>query len=169
MGTINKAMLMLAEQPNAVFIGQGVRYGGVATYRDLEGVPDKQRIEFPVAEELQLGCCIGLSLQGYLPICIFPRMDFMLRAADQLVNHLDKLAAMSCGQFVPKVIIRTRVGSKTPLDAGPQHTNDHTDAFRRMLTGTPVIKITSAEQVLSVYREAIDRPTSSLIVEALGA
>jgi pyruvate/2-oxoglutarate/acetoin dehydrogenase E1 component len=129
MGTINKAMLMLAEQPNAVFVGQGVRYGGVATYRDLEGVPDKQRIEFPVAEELQLGCCIGLSLQGYLPICIFPRMDFMLRAADQLVNHLDKLAAMSCGQFVPKVIIRTRVGSKTPLDAGPQHTNDHTDAF----------------------------------------
>lgn len=166
---LNEAMLRLSLQPKSLFIGQGVRYGGVATFRDLEGIPVEQRLEFPVAEELQLGVCCGLSFQGYLPICIFPRMDFMLRAMDQLVNHLDKFALMSCGQFVPKVIIRTRVGSKTPLDAGPQHTNDYTDAFRRMLIGMPVVKIMSAESIMPTYREALERNGSTLIVEALGA
>ena len=160
-------MLMLAAQPRALFIGQGVTYGGVATYADMEGVPMNQRIEMPVAEELQLGLCTGLSLQGYLPICIYPRMDFMLRAMDQLVNHLDKLADMSCGHFRPRVIIRTRVGSKTPLDAGPQHTQDHTWAFRQMLASVCVVPILAPSQVLPVYREAMERDRSTLIVEAL--
>ncbi len=168
MGTINKAMLMLAEQQTAVFIGQGVRYGGVATYKDLDGIPESQRIEMPVAEELQMGISIGLAIQGYLPISIFPRCDFLLRAMDQLVNHLDKLAAMSCGQFVPKVIIRTRVGGKWPLDAGPQHTQDHTEAMTRMLTSVAVCRISEPERILPAYREALDAKHSSLIVEALG-
>src|SRR5207249_2761551 len=93
---LNQAMLLLAAQPGALFIGQGVEYGGVATFKDLQGVPRKQRLEVPVIEELQLGMCIGLSLAGdCLPIAIYPRVDFLLRAMDQLVNHLDKIALMS--------------------------------------------------------------------------
>src|SRR5262245_58370758 len=111
---LNHAMLMLAKEPNVIFLGQGVEYGGVATHAHLVDVPMDVRLEMPVAEELQLGIATGLALQGHLPICIYPRIDFMLRAADQLVNHLDKLPLMSRGDFNPKVIIRTRVGTKTP-------------------------------------------------------
>lgn len=165
--TINKAMLMLAQQPKSIFIGQGVKYDGVATYKDLEGIPEDQRIEMPVAEELQLGICTGLALQGYLPICIFPRMDFMLRAADQLVNHLDKLEEMSCGQFKPKVIIRTKVGTKTPLNAGPQHTKRYTDAFNLMLTNIKVIEIINQELAIESYKIAISTNCSTVVVEYL--
>lgn len=163
---INQAMLRLAAIPEVLFVGQSVRFPGTAMYADLEGVPEEKRIEFPVAENLQMGFCTGLALQGFLPIAIFPRIDFMLLALDQLVLHLDKLEFMSRGQFKPKVIIRTRVGSKTPLDAGPQHTNDFTDAFRSMLKNTGVIKIERKEYILPVYERAIKVEHSILIVEA---
>jgi pyruvate dehydrogenase E1 component beta subunit len=164
---LNQAMLMLALNPAAIFVGQGVAYGGVATYKHLTGIPDSQRLEMPVAEDFQLGFCTGLSLQGFLPISIFPRIDFMLRAADQLVNHLDKLEFMSRGDFKPRVIIRTRVGSRTPLDAGPQHSQDHTAAFSLMLTNMTVYRIDDPAEILPVYRAAVADPRSSLVIEAL--
>lgn len=166
MSHFNDAMRLLAAQPGALFFGQSVAYTGTAMYSDLEGIPMSQRIEFPVAEELQLGCCTGLSLMGYLPIAIFPRCDFLMRAMDQLVLHLDKLEQMSRGQFKPKVIIRTRVGSKTPLDAGPQHTNDFTNAFRAMLTSVVVSKIEAPGDIMPIYQQAIQTTGSTLIVEA---
>lgn len=159
-------MLLLAAQPRSIFIGQSVAYEGTSMFRDLEGVPPEQRIEFPVAEELQLGVASGLALQGFLPICIFPRMDFMLRAMDQLVNHLDKMEEMSHQQFDPKVIIRTRIGSKTPLDAGPQHTQNYVLAFEDMLTNIHVTFIEHADTIMDSYQFAIDSSRSVLIVES---
>jgi len=158
-------MLLLAAQPNAIFLGQGVASDGVAMYDDLNGVQASQRIELPVVEELQMGMGIGLSLMGFLPILVYPRMDFMLRAADALVNHLDKLAEMSRGQFVPKVIIRTRVGPKSPLDAGPQHTQNHCEAFQMMLTSVLVDEIRRPEEIMPAYGAAIRRTGSTIVVE----
>ena len=88
---VNEAMLMLAQDERSIFIGQSVRYDGAAIYHSLDGVPMERRMEFPVCENLQLGYCTGLSIAGRLPICLFPRFDFMLLAMDSLVNHLDKL------------------------------------------------------------------------------
>ena len=164
---LNKAMLLLAAQPGAIFIGQNVAYDGNVVYKHLEGVPMEQRLELPVCEELQMGMSIGLALQGFLPISIYPRMDFVVLALNQLVNHLDKLPAMSCGQYQPKVIIRTKVGSKHPLIAGPQNTQDHTEAFRLMLTTVTVRKIISSEEVLPAYQYALARSLSTIIIEAL--
>ena len=96
---INKAMKLLADH-GAIFVGQSVRYPG-AMFASLDGVPMEQRIEFPIAENLQMGFCTGLAMTGHLPVCIYPRMDFMLLALDQLVNHIDKMNPQ------PTVIIRT--------------------------------------------------------------
>ena len=159
---VNDAMKTLAADPRTVFVGQSVRYDGAAIYHSLEGVPMAQRIEFPVVENLQLGYCTGLSLTGKLPICIFPRMDFMLLAMDQLVNHLDKLPQFG---WKPKVILRCRVGQKKPLDAGPQHSQDHSTAFRKMLTTVQVCRVTDAEEVASAYDHALTCAHSVLIVE----
>ena len=155
-------MLMLAADPRTVFVGQSVRYDGAAIYHSLEGVPMEKRLEFPVVENLQLGYCTGLSLTGKLPICIYPRIDFMLLALDQLVNHLDKLPLFG---WQPKVIIRTTVGQKQPLDAGPQHTQNHTAAFRSMLTRVCVIEVRDEYEVKRAYENALAIPSSTLIVE----
>ena len=84
---VNSAMLKLAEQENVIFVGQSVRYDGAAIFDSLKGVPMEKRLEMPVIEDFQMGFCTGLALAGKLPICIFPRIDFMLLCANQLVNH----------------------------------------------------------------------------------
>ena len=116
----------------------------------------------PVIEDFQLGFCTGLALCGKRPICIFPRFDFLLLAANQLVNHLDKLPRVG---WHPQVIIRTCVGRRTPLDAGPQHTQDHTQAFNLMLESLDVVQVRTPEEVDRAYARAGRSEGSSLIVE----
>ena len=159
---VNDAMRMLATDPRTVFVGQSVRYDGAAIYHSLDGVPMEKRVEFPVVENLQLGYCTGLSLTGKLPICIYPRMDFMLLAMDQLVNHLDKLPMFG---WAPKVIIRCRVGQKKPLDAGPQHSGNYTRPFQSMLKSVLVLEVRDAYGVKRAYDNALGLNCSCLIVE----
>ena len=163
---VNDAMLMLAEDERTVFIGQSVRYDGAAIYESLRNVPVSKRLEFPVVENLQLGYCTGLSLTGKLPICIYPRMDFMLLAMDQLVNHLDKLPLYG---WKPKVIIRCRVGQKTkdgvPMDAGPTHTQNYTRQFQAMLHNIRVDEVRTPREVTAAYERALQCEGSYLIVE----
>ena len=155
-------MRMLAEDPRTIFIGQSVCYDGAAIYESLEGVPMEKRLEMPVIEDFQMGYCTGLSLTGKLPICIFPRMDFMLLAANQLVNHLDKLPLFG---WAPKVIIRARVGTKHPLDAGPQHTQNYKKEFDTMTCSVQVREVYNAQTVTLAYKEALASDRSYLIVE----
>lgn len=161
------AMGDLASDPRVIFVGQNVAYDGNVMFKHLANVPQDRRLELPVCEELQLGMSIGLALTGFIPVSIYPRFDFLLLAANQLVNHLDKLPGLSNGQWQPKVIIRTKVGSKHPLDAGPQHTQDHTAAFTQLLQCVTVLKIVQPYQVFEVYHRALNHPGSFLIVEAL--
>ncbi len=169
MTPFNPAMRLLASQPHALFIGQGVGVGGdgVSMWDDFDGIPMEQRQEWPVAEELQLGYGTGLAMMGFLPILQYPRIDFMLRAMDQLCNHLDKMEEMTRGQWKPKVIIRTRVGSKKPLNAGPQHTTCPVKAFRLMLTNVNLFHVQHPIEIMSTYQEAIGDRRSTIIVEDL--
>ena len=159
---VNDAMRRLAEDPRTVFVGQSVRYDGAAIYHSLDGVPMEKRVEFPVAEDLQLGYCTGLALAGKLPICIYPRMDFLLLAMSQLVLHLNNLPRYG---WRPKVIIRCRVGQKKPLDAGPQHTGNYTELLRPLLTTMNVEEARTPQQVVHAYSWAMQSELSTLIVE----
>src|ERR1035437_6023607 len=113
---IKRSMSLLATHPKAMFIGQAVRYPGTGMYDSLTHISDEKKYEFPVAENLQMGVCTGLAINGYLPIAIYPRWNFLLVATDQIINHLDKLPLMSDGEFVPKLIIRVAIGREHPID-----------------------------------------------------
>lgn len=160
---VNSAMLMLAADERTLFVGQSVAYDGAKMYNSLEGVPQVKRLEMPVIEDFQLGFCIGLSLKGRIPICMYPRMDFLLLAMNQLVNHLDRIEEMS--DFRPKVIVRTVVGRTKPLNAGPQHTGSYTAQIREMLRNVSVVELNYADYVMPLYTQALSAPWSTLIVE----
>jgi len=160
---IHEGMLKLANLPNSIFLGQQV--GVTNFYGTLDGISDEKRIELPVAEELQLGMSIGLAMQGYLPISIYQRMDFLPRACDQLVNHLDIMNEMSRGQFNPKVIVRTTIGSKSPLDTGLQHSKDLTEGFKALLKNIIVVRIDSVQEAKYIYNETLTSKNSFLIIE----
>lgn len=162
-----KAMRFLSQDDRVLFIGQSVRYPGHLMFNTLEdaGIPMNRRIELPVFEEVQLGMSIGLSLEGFIPMSIYPRMDFLIIAANQLVNHLDKIEKMSCGRFKPKVIMRTAVGSTIPFDSGLQHTQDHTEALRLLCPNIHIVKLVSAEIIFGSYKQALESNGSTILVE----
>ena len=101
---ITKSMTMLSKQFNSIFLGQSIRYKGTAMFNTLVNVPMEKRIELPVFEDTQMGMSIGLAISGYLPVSLFPRMDFLICAMNQLVNQLDKINLLSEGRFNPKVL-----------------------------------------------------------------
>ncbi len=159
-----KAMTWLGEKPDIVFLGQSVLYPGNAIYKTLQGVPKEKIIELPVMEDAQLGMAIGMSLMGKVPICIFPRMDFLMCAMNQLVNHLDKIRRISEGQFCPRVIIRTCVGATKPLYPGLQHCGDYT-GITSLLSEVIVCNIKQPSDIMFFYKWAYEMQGSSLLIE----
>ena len=128
-----KSMSFLGKKKDTIFLGQSVAYSGNAIFNTLINVPLKKKIELPVFEDVQMGMSIGMALNGYVVVSCFPRFDFLICAMNQLVNHLDKIRQMSRNEMRPKVIIRTSIGSKNPLDGGPQHTQDYTREMKLIL------------------------------------
>jgi len=74
---------------------------------------------------------------------------------------------MSKGNMKPKVIIRVSVGSKVPFSAGPQHTQNHTEAMKSMLTEVEVVELIEPEQIYEAFKTAYEREDgkSTLIIE----
>jgi pyruvate/2-oxoglutarate/acetoin dehydrogenase E1 component len=159
------AMSELAAQPGAIFIGQSIVAGGTAMHRTLDHIPEGQRLELPVFEDTQLGIATGLALAGHLPICVYPRINFLLLAVNQLVLHLDALPIYSDGGYNPRVIIRTAVATPEPLDPGPQHLGDYAPELHSMLNNVKVVQLTRAESIIPAYRAAVERNGSTLLVE----
>lgn len=164
---VKRAMTYLGSQEQTLFIGQSIRYPGTPIHGTLESVPDDKKIEMPVFEESQLGLSIGLALEGYVPVSIFPRFNFLLVAMSQLVNHVDKIPYISQGGLMPKVIIKTMVGSVRPLDAGVQHGGDFAEGLKHMLDTVAIERLTEADMIVPAYERALTREDgkSTILIE----
>jgi hypothetical protein len=162
---LRRAMKFLADDARTYFVGQAVAYPGTAMFATLEDVPLAKRREWPVAEDFQLGWAIGRSVyDSTVPICIYPRWNFLGLAFSQLVHHLDKLSEYGNG-YAPKVIIRTAVATADPLNPGPQHLGNYSKAFRKLLRNVCVIELVEPELIVPCYQRALEQPDSSILVE----
>lgn len=162
---IVRSMDILAKNPKTIFIGQSVKWPGTGLYWTIKNIPEQKRIELPVFEDTQMGISTGLSLSGMIPISIYPRLDFLILAINQLINHLDKFEEMSDGQFKPKVIIRTALGSVKPLFPGPQHCGDYRIALESMCKNIKVITLSEKTMIVPTYENALTSSISTIIIE----
>ena len=164
---LKKSMEWLGEQNDTFFIGQAVEVPGTAMFNTLKDIEPNKRLEVPVFEDTQMGIATGLALNGFIPVNCYPRFDFLILAMNQLVNHLDKIRYMSFNQFKPRVIIRTSICSKKPLDGCIQHTQDYTKMFKDILTEVNVVLLNKPNEIFSEYKKALYRKDnkSSLIIE----
>ena len=160
-------MNYLGDKNNSVFIGQAVSYEGTGMSKTFNNIHVSKLIELPVEEEFQLGLSIGMSFNNLIPICIYPRWNFLLLAVNQLVNHLDKVQELNGFNSTSKVIIRTAVGSEVPMYPGPQHIGDFTEAFKLMFKNISIHKLDNKNDIFETYRHAYERNdgVSSLIIE----
>ena len=164
---IKKANEWLATKPETFFMGQSVGCPGTALFNTVKDIDPLKRLELPVFEEQQAGMTLGMALNGTFVVSIFPRWNFLICAANQLVNHLDKIGPMSNGDFQPRFLIRTAVGSRRPLDPQHQHKSDFTEGFRLLLDNIEVIRLENPEDVMPAYEKAYNRTDgkNTIIVE----
>ena len=162
---VQKGMDFLAEDPRTIFMGQAVEYKGTALTHQVKNYPARQLLEVPVAEEMQAGMALGLALEGYLPVSLYPRMDFIILAMNQIVNHLDKWEAMSQGESKPKVIMKAIVGSNCRLDPGHQHQSNHVSEFKSICKNIDVVELLYPHTILEEYQKAYSSNRSTLIIE----
>ena len=162
-----RSMKYLSRDKRTIFLGQSVKYSGNAIFNTLRDIDVRKKIELPVFEDVQMGLSTGLALQGFIPITCYPRFDFLILAMNQLVNHLDKIRHMSFNEFKPRVIIRTSIGSKKPLDGGVQHTQNYTKMLKDILTEIEVINLVNPNQIFNEYKKALKRKDSksTLLIE----
>lgn len=162
--TITTEMEKLAEDPKVIFIGYNLNFGSRG-YKTLVNIPSDRIIEMPVAENLMTGIAMGLSIEGYKPVILFERHDFMLNAMDALINHLDKIKELSAGEFNPCVLVRAIVGGREGVNPGPQHEGEFTEAFKSMFKHVPVYDLKSSEDIKKVYGEVGDFSKSAILIE----
>jgi len=162
---LKRSMEWLGEQNDTIFIGQAVEYAGTGMTNTLKDISTDKLMEMPVNEDMQMGITNGLAMNGFVPVSIYPRWNFLLLSMNQLINHLDKLPMIS--DYKTKAIIRTAIGSERPLHPQWQHVGDYTEAFDKMLTNVEVIRLDEPEQIFEAYQKAYNRTDgkSTILVE----
>ena len=63
---------------------------------------------------------------------------------------------MSQDEMKPRIIVRTSIGPKEPLNGGPQHTADYTGPFKSMLTTVNVVSLNEPEEIFPAYKNALE-------------
>ena len=159
--SVTQAMTELGED-GSIFIGYSIIPGDAMG--TLKNVPDDQKIETPVAENLMVGLAIGMSFEGFKPVVYFERHDFMLVAADAIGNHVDKIERISHGEFKVPIILKTVVDDGGLFYSGPTHSQDFTKVFREMVD-FPVLEPMTSEEALDMYRYAKNSDGPVMIVE----
>ena len=127
---LTNAMKTIMDDESTIFIGQQIVYYGNPMSKTIEGLPKEKMIETPVMEETQMGMSLGLAITGKTVISFYPRWDFLISAANQLINHVDKYELMT-GKKV-NILIRVGKGADVPLDPGHQHKANYIEQFKVM-------------------------------------
>lgn len=161
---VQRGMDLLENHPKTLFIGQAVEFKGHAITGQLYKYPNDKLQELPVAEDFQAGMAIGMALEGFIPVSIYPRHDFVLLGLNQIMSHLDRWTLM-CPNSNPHVIIKMLVGAKEPLDGGHQHTANYIEAFKLMCQTIKVFDLKTPEEVYPAYEEALNKPGGYIISE----
>jgi pyruvate dehydrogenase E1 component alpha subunit len=147
---------------NSVFIGYNVKHGNAMG--NLVNVSNNQKIETPVAENLMAGLAIGMSFEGFKPVVYYERHDFMLVAADAIINHANHIERISHGEYKCPVIFRTVVADSGPFYSGPTHSQNFTNGFMSMVS-FPIYTPNTGKEVLEAYKKALCSQRPSMIVE----
>ncbi|MEM4213800.1 MAG: transketolase C-terminal domain-containing protein [Candidatus Methanomethylicaceae archaeon] len=129
---------LMKEDERVVLIGQGVTspwYVGTTTVGLIHRFGEERVIDPPVSENCTTGVAIGLALTGMRPIYVFPRMDFMYYAMDQIANHAAIWHFMFGGQLnVPLTIWAI-------INRGGEQAAQHSQAIHAIFAHIPGLKV----------------------------
>ena len=160
---LTNAMTTLSKLDETIFIGQQIVYAGNPMSTTLTDVPKEKMIEVPVMEETQMGMSLGVAITGKTVISFYPRWDFVISAANQLINHVDKYELMT-GKKV-NILIRVGKGADVPLDPGHQHKANYINEFKSMCPNIEIHDLKTWQDVELSYKYAIENGGVHVLAE----
>jgi pyruvate/2-oxoglutarate/acetoin dehydrogenase E1 component len=129
---------MLAADPRVFVIGQGLWspwYAGASLDQLDRDFGRSRIIDSPVSENAVTGLAIGAALAGMRPIVFHPRMDFMLLAADPIINQAANWSYLFHGQASVPMVIRA------VINRGGEQGAQHSQALHAMFMHVPGLKV----------------------------
>lgn len=129
---------VMRRNDNVIIFGEGVDdpKGVSGTILGLYKEFGRNRvIDLPLAENGSMGVAIGASMADLLPIIIHQRMDFMLLATDQIINHAGKWHYMFGGRQNIPLVIKCTVGQ------GGGWSAQHSQSLQAIFVHCPGIKV----------------------------
>ena len=160
---LTNAMTTLSKLDETIFIGQQIVYAGNPMSTTLGEVPKEKMIEVPVMEETQMGMTLGLSMLGKKVVTFYPRWDFIISAANQLINHVDKYELMT-GKKV-NILIRVGKGADVPLDPGHQHKANYINEFKSMCPNVEIHDLKTKTDVELTYKYVMENGGIHILAE----
>ena len=161
---LKRTMEWLAQHPQVVFVGQTAAVPGTFMYQTLRDIPPGKALELPVAESFQMQFTLGLAIEGYIPVSIYPRQNFLLLAAGDMANMIDKFSDLTCGQLSPRLIIRVATGPDKPVHPGHQHVGNYAAALRGLFSHIEVVELDEPEDIFPAYEKALTRPDAKPVI-----
>jgi pyruvate dehydrogenase E1 component beta subunit len=157
--------LELARDPRTFLMGEDIgAYGGVykVTAGLLERFGPNRVIDTPIAEAGFVGTAIGAALAGKRPIVEIMFMDFVLVAADQLLNQAAKLRFLSGDAVRLPLTVRTQHG--VGAGTGAQHSQCF-EAFFAHIPGFAVAVPAFPADAKGLLAAAVRMDDPCLVVE----
>jgi len=145
----------MARDENVLMIGEDIGFIG-GNFKTSVGLMEKYgewRVkDSPISEAGIVGMGVGMALTGLRPIVELMFSDFLLVAADQVINQAAKIRYMSGGQATVPLTIRC------PIGAGRSSAAQHSQSMQAMVAHFPGIKVvvpSTAQEAKGLLKTAI--------------
>lgn len=129
---------LLARDPRVFLIGQGLRSpwyaGGSLDFLDRDFGAGRV-LDSPVSENAVTGMAVGAALAGMRPIVFHPRMDFLLLAADPVINQAANWCYLFHGRVSVPLVIRA------VINRGGEQGAQHSQALHALFMHIPGLKV----------------------------
>jgi len=139
---INQALDQAMEENDKIIVlGEDVgKQGGV--FRATVGLQAKygeDRVyDTPISEMGIIGAAVGLSLNGFLPVCEIQFDGFIWTGFDQIINHVTRMRSRSRGRFKCPMLIRV------PFGGGIHALEHHSESMEAVFSHIPGINVVIA-------------------------
>lgn len=135
---LDATIQIMEADPTVYLMGQGATDSG-GIYGTVKGLQEKfgneKVLNMPFSENAVMGMAIGSALAGMRPILCFYRVDFFLRALDQLINNAAKWNYISAGQSKVPLVVRMVIGRGWGQGA------QHSQSLHSLFAHIPGIKV----------------------------
>jgi pyruvate dehydrogenase E1 component beta subunit len=145
----------MARDENVLLLGEDIAFIG-GNFKTTVGLYEKYgdlRVkDTPISEAGFVGLGVGMALTGLRPVVELMFSDFLLVAADQVVNQMAKIRYMSGGQVTVPMVIRA------PIGGGRSSAAQHSQSMQAMVSQFPGMKVlvpSTAQEVKGLLKSAI--------------